>query len=85
MTCSHLKKLYTLCCDNGIRISSSDLIKIVCTECGEQEVCPSNLMHDDPQTVADGDETELATSAKTHVAANAVAQDIGHSSTEKSE
>jgi len=41
MPCVHLQKLYQVCEDNEIKLSSSDLIHIVCTECGEKEVCPS--------------------------------------------
>ena len=44
MSCVHLKKLYALCADEGMKISSSDLIHFVCTQCGEQEVCPSMLL-----------------------------------------
>lgn len=41
MTCSHLKQLYEVCQTNGLRLSSADLIHIVCPECGVKEVCPS--------------------------------------------
>jgi hypothetical protein len=44
MSCVHLKKLYALCSEEGMRISSSELIRFVCTQCGEQEVCPSILL-----------------------------------------
>ncbi len=37
MTCVHLQKLYEL------KISTSDLVHIVCKECGVKEVCPSVL------------------------------------------
>jgi len=43
MTCVHLKKLYQLCEDNRVKLSSSDLIHIVCLKCGRQEICPSTL------------------------------------------
>ena len=43
MTCIHLRQLYDLCDQEGVRLSSSDLIHIVCRQCGKQEVCPSNL------------------------------------------
>jgi hypothetical protein len=45
MTCVHLRRLYELCHDNDLRIqlTSSDLVRIVCRQCGEQEVCPSTL------------------------------------------
>jgi len=44
MVCTHLRQLYELCQDQQIRLGSSDLVRFVCTQCGEQEVCPSNLM-----------------------------------------
>ncbi|QDU92748.1 hypothetical protein [Lignipirellula cremea] len=43
MSCVHLKKLYQLCQENQLRLSSSDLIHIVCTQCEKEEVCPSIL------------------------------------------
>lgn len=51
MVCDHLRQLYQLCLDQKIRLSASDLIHVVCEQCGRQEVCPSNL-------VANLDETE---------------------------
>lgn len=44
MVCTHLRQLYHLCEQNGVRISSSDLVHIVCDQCGVKEVCPSMLM-----------------------------------------
>ena len=44
MTCVHLRQLYKLCDEHDLKISGSDLIKIVCHECGEQEVCPSAIL-----------------------------------------
>jgi hypothetical protein len=43
MTCVHLQKLYHLCAESNVKLSSSDLIHIVCLKCGRQEVCPSTL------------------------------------------
>lgn len=43
MPCVHLQKLFQLCHEQELKLSSSDLIHIVCTQCGEQEVCPSML------------------------------------------
>lgn len=43
MTCVHLKKLYHLCQQEGLKLAGADLIHIVCEQCGEQEVCPSVL------------------------------------------
>jgi len=44
MVCHHLKDLYQLCQDHQLRLGSSDLIRVVCLQCGQQEVCPSTLM-----------------------------------------
>jgi hypothetical protein len=45
MTCVHLRKLYELCQDHDLRIqlTGSDLVRLVCRQCGEREVCPSTL------------------------------------------
>ena len=43
MTCVHLQKLYQLCHEEGIKLSGSDLIHLVCHQCDKQEVCPSTL------------------------------------------
>ena len=57
MVCTHLKQLYQLCQDQKLRLGGADLIRVVCMQCGEQEVCPSTLMdeydvrhHDDDDT-----------------------------------
>jgi hypothetical protein len=44
MACIHLQQLVKLCEQHEIKLSSSDLIRMMCSQCGEQEVCPSNLM-----------------------------------------
>ncbi len=44
MTCTHLQQLYKLCRDYDLKLGGSDLIRVVCPQCGAQEVCPSNLM-----------------------------------------
>lgn len=43
MTCKHLKAVFDLCQAQGVKLASSDLIRIMCTECGTEEVCPSML------------------------------------------
>jgi hypothetical protein len=55
MTCVHLKQLYQLCHDNDLRLSSTDLVHVVCQQCGKEEVCPSVLM-DEYETVHPGEE-----------------------------
>jgi hypothetical protein len=37
----HLKHLYDYCQTHQVKLSSSDLIRIICPECGVDEVCPS--------------------------------------------
>ena len=44
MTCVHLQKLYQLCQENQLKLSSSDLIHVVCSQCEKDEVCPSVLL-----------------------------------------
>jgi hypothetical protein len=43
MSCKHLKELYDICQTHSLKLSSSDLIRIVCPQCGVEEVCPSLL------------------------------------------
>ena len=65
MTCTHLKELYSLCEKHNLKLTSTDLVRIVCTQCGEQEVCPSILMeeyeahHPDDATVAGGEPPKI--------------------------
>ncbi len=49
MTCVHLQQLYDLCDKERLMLSSSDLIHIVCTQCGKQDVCPSTLSEHYPE------------------------------------
>lgn len=44
MICDHLQKLFEVCEQNQIRLGSSDLIRIVCTQCQREETCPSALL-----------------------------------------
>lgn len=44
MTCVHLRELFQLCEQNDLKLGGSDLVRIVCKQCDEQEVCPSMLM-----------------------------------------
>ena len=43
MTCEHLRKLYQLCQSQELKISSADVVRIVCKQCQEVEVCPSMM------------------------------------------
>jgi Fe2+ or Zn2+ uptake regulation protein len=44
MACIHLQQLYDLCREHEIKLGGSDLIHLVCEQCGKQEVCPSMLV-----------------------------------------
>ena len=43
MPCHHLRQLFDVCREHKITLSSTDLIRIVCRECGVSEECPSVL------------------------------------------
>jgi hypothetical protein len=43
MTCVHLQQLYKLCQEHDLKLGGSDLIHIVCRQCGAEEVCPATL------------------------------------------
>lgn len=43
MPCVHLQQLYQLCRDSQVKLSSAELIHIVCRQCNQEEVCPSLL------------------------------------------
>ncbi|QEG35939.1 hypothetical protein [Bythopirellula goksoeyrii] len=46
MACVHLQQLYKLCQQQHLKLGGSDLIRVVCHQCGEQEVCPSTLVEE---------------------------------------
>jgi hypothetical protein len=63
MSCVHLRRLYQLCEDEDIKLAGTDLLHIVCTQCGVKETCPAMLMDEfDPdetsQTSGDSDSDE---------------------------
>ncbi|NLS96199.1 MAG: hypothetical protein GXX96_29010 [Planctomycetaceae bacterium] len=43
MPCKHLHELIEMCERNHLKLSSSDLIRMVCPSCGVEEECPSTL------------------------------------------
>ncbi len=43
MPCVHLQQLYQLCRDSQVKLSSAELIHVVCRQCNQEEVCPSLL------------------------------------------
>jgi hypothetical protein len=42
MSCLHLKQISHVCQEQGLNLGQTDLIRLVCSECGHQEVCPAN-------------------------------------------
>ena len=60
MACVHLQQLYNLCQKQNLKLGGSDLIRVVCHQCGEQEVCPSMFVeeHDSNHSQQRIDETQ---------------------------
>jgi hypothetical protein len=46
MSCVHLKQLYDLCVQQDLKIGGTDLVRLVCKQCGEEEACPTLLMEE---------------------------------------
>ena len=67
MTCVHLRQLYDLCQKHEMKLGASDLIRVVCHQCGIQEVCPSMLMDEYDATHSEPVETEQKPSGQTSV------------------
>ena len=63
MTCIHLKKLYDVLGEEQLRISSGDLVHVVCPQCGEKEVCPAVLMEEYEATHPDDDDSSAESEA----------------------
>lgn len=61
MACVHLQQLYKLCQEHDLKLGAPDLVRVVCHQCGEQEVCPSMLMDMDSQEAEQMREEEEAT------------------------
>jgi hypothetical protein len=54
MICVHLQELFDVCREHDLKIGGSDLIRVVCRQCGQQEVCPSTLVEAPADQTADG-------------------------------
>ena len=63
MVCVHLKQLYQLCQDQQLKLSGTDLVHVVCKQCGIQEVCPSILMDEYDATHPDAAEPKRTTTS----------------------
>lgn len=57
MTCVHLQQLYKLCREYDLRVGGSDLIRVVCHQCGVQEVCPSTMIDEAEDDATPGEAT----------------------------
>jgi hypothetical protein len=66
MTCVHLQRLYQLCHAENLRLSSSDLVQLVCLQCGKQEVCPSVLMDEYDQQESDVPDQRCSANRESH-------------------
>jgi hypothetical protein len=56
MACNHLRELYEICRTYDLKLSSTDLIRIVCPQCGVEEVCPSMLYEQYESSRGDSEE-----------------------------
>ncbi len=57
-TSSSIDETYQLCRDNDVKVGGSDLVRFVCQQCGEQEVCPSVLIEEYESHEHDDDDSE---------------------------
>jgi len=60
MSCKHLKELYEMCERHNLKLSSTDLIRIVCPQCGVEEQCPSLLCRDYETLAEEGEGVQQA-------------------------
>ncbi len=59
MPCQHQAQLYQLLEKTGVKLASSDVIRITCRQCGEIEVCPS-VMLDEYEKTQEAEEKQVA-------------------------
>jgi hypothetical protein len=62
MPCRHLNQLFEVCREHSIKLSSTDLIRIVCRECGVSEECPS-MLWDEYESRPTGETQNMATTS----------------------
>jgi predicted RNA-binding Zn-ribbon protein involved in translation (DUF1610 family) len=55
-TRQHLKERHETCRAHNLKLSSSDRIRMVCPECGIEEVCPSVLCEQDESKHPEGEQ-----------------------------
>ena len=59
MPCVHLRELIQLCEDHDIKVGGSDVVHLVCKQCGQQEVCP-DVMIDEYDARSEQDSSDEA-------------------------
>jgi hypothetical protein len=59
MPCQHQAQLYQLLEKTGVKLASSDVIRITCHQCGEIEVCPA-VMLDEYEKTQEAEEKQVA-------------------------
>jgi hypothetical protein len=42
-SCKHLQEIVETCQRSGVKLSSTEVIRMVCPTCGTEEVCPTLL------------------------------------------
>ncbi len=58
MPCQHQTQLYQLLEKTGVKLASSDVIRITCRQCGEIEVCPSVMLDEYEKAGVNDDEMQ---------------------------
>lgn len=64
MPCVHIQQLYQLCRDSQVKLSSAELIHLVCRQCNQEEVCPSLLYEQYEEMNQDANPPEESTGQK---------------------
>ncbi len=75
MVCNHLKELFELCETHQLKIAGPDLVRIVCKQCDQHEVCPSMLMDEYDARYEDGDAPKNVPLTTTPARSNSESQD----------
>ncbi len=63
MTCIHLQKLYRLCQEHDIKVSSSDVVRVACKQCQQIDVCPAVLTDEYDHCIANSEVNASVSSA----------------------
>lgn len=65
MTCTHLKVIDRVCHEHGLALGRTELVRLVCRECSDQEVCPVNSVF--PVIESPADTFVVMTSMNVHL------------------